>query len=168
MNVADLQQHFRSLAQFAERAGASCKVLAELGSVTEALVPFEKLTVAQFGDFLRTAEEYARTGTLPIQPGKKPPAKLRVAKSKTAAVSPADAIERVFVLYETIVHGNLAEEAIAKELELVDGLTKPNLQTLAEKMNIWQAIKKLGVPAIKSKIQDEVRERKNRYERSDY
>ena len=172
MNVADIQQHFRSLAQFAERAGASGKVLIELRSVAEVLGPFESLTVAQFGLFLRAADEYARNGTVPTGTKSKipraPKAPVTPRAPKAAAVSPDQAIERIYALYETMVHGNHTEEAIAKELNLIGALTKPSLQKLAEKMTIWQAVKKLGVPAIKAKIQDEVRERKNRFERSDY
>ena len=172
MNVADIQKHFRSLAEFAERAGASGKVLMELGSAAEALEPFESLTVAQFGVFLRAADEYARNGIVPTGPKPKvtraPKAPATPRAPKATVVSPDQAIERIYALYETMVHGNHTEEAIAKELNLVGSLTKPSLQKLAEKMNIWQAVKKLGVPAIKAKIQDEVRERKNRFERSDY
>ena len=168
MNVTALQQQFRSFAQFAEKAGASPKAVAELAAVADGLAPFEALTVAQFAIFLRAADEFVREGTLPLVPAKKLPAKPRAIKVKAEAIPAEEIVERVYRLYESIVHTTLTEEAIAAELKLVEQLKQPALKMLAERLNIWQANKRLKVPQLKAKIQDEVRERKNRYERSDY
>lgn len=168
MNVADLQQQFRSIAHFAGVAGANAKTIAELVGVAEALAPFGELTIAQFAIFLRAADEFVREGTLPKVPGKKAPAKRAPAKPKDGVVSQEEIVERVYRLYETIVHGNHSEETIAAELDLVEKLKGANLQALADKLNIRQPAKKLLVPQLKAKIREEVRERKHRYERSDY
>ncbi len=168
MNVADLQQQFRSIAQFAERAGAGKSAVADLIAVSDAFTPFGALTVAEFGRFLRTADEYARDGTLPLVPAKKAPAKRAPAKPKAAVIPPEEIIERIYRLDEMIAGTTLAEDAISAELMLVDQLKQPDLRKLAEKLNMWHANKKLKVPQLKAKIQEEVRERKNRYERSDY
>ena len=168
MNVADLQQQFRSIAQFAERAEASAKAVRELGAVAEALAPFAALSIAQFSLFLRAADEFVREGAVPPAPAKKAAAKRAPAKPKAGVVTQEEIVERVYRLYETIVHGNHSEEMIAAELNLVDKLKGVNLQSLADKLNIRQTGKKLKVPQLKAKIQEEVRERKNRYERSDY
>jgi hypothetical protein len=168
VNVVDLQQQFRSIAKFAEVAGASAKAVGELGAVADALAPFATLTVAQLALFLRAADEFAREGAVPTVPAKKPPTKRAPAKPKAGVVTQEEIVERVYHLYETIVHGNHSEEAISAELDLVDKLKGANLQALADKLNIRQAGKKLTVPQTKAKIREAVRERKSRYERSDY
>ena len=67
MNVAALQQFLRSLAGPMQAAGASQKVLQELEEAGQALEPFKDFDFARFAAFLRQAEEYHRTGVLPIR-----------------------------------------------------------------------------------------------------
>ena len=66
MNVAALQQFLRSLTGPMQAAGASQKVVNELQEAERALEPFRELDFAQFAAFLRQADEYRRTGVLPI------------------------------------------------------------------------------------------------------
>lgn len=66
MNVAALQTHLRDLAGFLARAGAGAAVVKDLTAIHDALTPFAADPLGKFAEFLRAAEEYKRTGILPV------------------------------------------------------------------------------------------------------
>ncbi len=160
MTVADLQQFVRNLGVTLASAGAK-KPADELERIAAGLAPFQVLTLAQFSDFLVTAENYARTGIVPT-----------TGKGRTKAAAPKldsaekirDAVERVKSLYERAVDPNLQFTAIDAELKAVDKqLSKDEAVQVARETGIAAALKtkKAAMDAIKRRIH----ERKESFER---
>jgi hypothetical protein len=67
VNVAALQTHLRDLAGFLSRAGAGAGVVRDLTAIHDALTPFGPDPLDKFAEFLRAAEEYKRTGIVPVK-----------------------------------------------------------------------------------------------------
>lgn len=160
MTVADLQQFVRNLGVTLASAGAK-KPADELERIATGLEPFQVLSLAQFGDFLVTAEAYARTGVVPTT-GK--------GRAKSAAPKPdsaetiRNAVLRVQSLYERAVDPTLQYSAIAAEIKALDKqLGKDQAIQVAREVGIAAALKtkKAAIEAIQRKIS----ERKESFER---
>lgn len=132
LKVADLQQFIDGLAQPLKSAGASQKVLDDLHRVVEGLGPFRDRTMAEFGDFLRTADQFVRTGELPA-PGKRP---ARRAAAKAPKLSAAEAAQRILSLYERATDPTLDYETIEREVQSLQPLTKAQLLEVAEQAHV--------------------------------
>jgi hypothetical protein len=65
MKVADLQQYFNDLAKLIHATDGK-KSAPELSKVAESLQPFRNYELAEFASFLARAEEYSRTGLIPV------------------------------------------------------------------------------------------------------
>jgi len=168
VNVADLQQHFRNVVAFVEVAKPAEKVLNELRAVVEAFGPFAGYSLADFGAFLVKAEEYNRTGVLPVVPEKKTKAAAKPRVPKAPVPSASETIDKMFAFYETVIHSSLTDAEIDAQTLPIEKLPKAALETLVAKMHLSPTMKKLKVGEMRTKIRSEFRERKFRYERSDY
>ncbi|GEM_PF-1128702 len=160
MIVADLQAFVRNLGAALASAGAK-KPADELARIAGGLEPFQVLTLAQFSDFLVTAENYARTGIVPAT-GK--------GRSKAATPKPDSAekvraaTQRVQALYDRAVEPGLQYTAIDAEIKALEKqLGKDEAIQVARALGIAAALKtkKAAFEAIKRKIC----ERKESFER---
>jgi hypothetical protein len=148
MNVAELQQFLRGLAQPLSTGGAA-KVAGELERVCIGLEPFRDLGLGQFADFLQKAESYQRDGTLSVgaRPGRGITA-LDHDKVKAAA-------QRIQHLYEQAADPNIPYTAIDAEIKKLDKLlNKDEAAALAREVGIPNAVKtkKAALDEIKRKI----------------
>ncbi len=133
MTVAELQQCLSSLSAVIRVGGK--KAADDLDYVREKLTPFREVDVRTFGNFLIRAEEYHRTGIIPIK-GDKPPPKKTTPRSTTDAVPAAAA--KVKDLYERATDPSLSREFIEAEVMALNGLTKAQLDEVAISVGINQ------------------------------
>jgi hypothetical protein len=154
VNVAELQQHIRSLGLFLASVG-SRPAAAELEYLSERLAPFQGQKLKAFADFLTAAEARAR-GEPP--PGRKPP------KPRKLAKDPRQATDRVFQAYTRATDPTLTRDEIEAAVADLDGLKKTDLDGLARRIEIGQKFGKIAdvVQAIRQKIFD----RKGAFERA--
>jgi hypothetical protein len=159
MTVADLQAFVRNLSVTLASAGAK-KPADELESIAAGLEPFQVLGLAQFSNFLITAENYARTGIVPTT-GK------GRAKAAAPKVDSAEKVrlagERVSALYDRAVAPDLQYTAIEAEIKALNKLTKDEAVQVARQLGIAATLKtkKAAMEEIKRKIT----ERKESFER---
>jgi hypothetical protein len=168
MNVGVVQQHFRELTNFVQMAGASTKVVEELSLIAGGLEHFKDRPLGLFVEFLKKAEEYDRTGVLPVVASKpkrepKPKAPPKPLKPKAAEI-----IQRVVTLYQNILTPTLTNESIEQELALVDSLKGTDLQSLATQLDVAEKVKKLKVKEKIAAIKQVVRDRRGMFERADF
>lgn len=160
MTVADLQAFVRNLGVTLAGAGAK-KPADELERIAAGLEPFRVLGLAQFSDFLVTAENYARTGVVPTTA--KGRGKSAAPKPDSAATVGA-ATEYVQNLYERAIDPNLQFTAIDSELKALEKkLNKDEAVQVARAVGIAATLKtkKAALEAIRRKIN----ERKESFER---
>jgi hypothetical protein len=132
MKVAELQQMLCQIAAFAKAAGATDKVIMELDRALQCFDPFKEKTLAEFGEFLRRADEFDRTGKL--QPPARPPAKPRTARAPALSV---DAAAQIFTsLHDRATDPTLTYADIDAALQPLDKLTIPQLRAVAAKVNV--------------------------------
>jgi hypothetical protein len=167
MNVAVVQQHFRDLAKLVEHAGATAKVLNELHLIATSLEPFKEHKLDLFAEFLKKAEEYDRTGVMPVVATKAKRATTPKAP-KVPKPSAAEVIQRIVNLYQTILSPTLTEETIEQELALVDTLKGPDLQSLAGQIDVGEKVKKMKVKDKATAIKQAIRDRRGMFQRADY
>src|SRR4051812_25207480 len=124
MKVAELQHFLGNIVPFARAAGASEKVLTELGRTLQCLDPFREKNLTDFNDFLRKADEYDRTGklTAPISNGG---GKSR--STKAPALSVDDAVKVYMDLYAQATDPALTFAEIDAKLAPIAKLTEPQL-----------------------------------------
>jgi hypothetical protein len=154
VNVAELQQHIRSLGSFLASVG-SRPAATELEYLSERLTPFQGQKLKAFADFLTAAEARAR-GEPP--PGRKPPTPRKPAKD------PQQATDRVFQAYIRATDPSLTRDEIEAAVTDLNGLKKADLESLARRIDIGQKFARIAdvVQAIRQKIFD----RKGAFERA--
>jgi hypothetical protein len=151
MRVADLQSFLQSLLIPLEAAGAKKDILDDLNRTCEAFQPFAETSIKDFGGFLVRAEEYARTGIVPVQA--KPARAPRVAKPKTPALSLDDAHQLVASLYERCMDDGVSYDHIAVEIKKLEKLTANELKEVAKQFGVAAGKAKKGsLDAILDKI----------------
>jgi hypothetical protein len=130
MNVADLLG----------RAGG--KAATDLQAMANGLAPLAAESVKDFAEFLARADEYRRTGIVPV---KKPKGGSTTKPPRTPKPDPDTVAAAVKDLYERAVRGDptLTQDEATGTLAQLDGLTAPGLT---------KCIAALGLPAgLKSK-----------------
>lgn len=159
MKVADLQLFLNSLTGPLAASGGK-KVADELTAAAAGLQPFETMTVAQFADFLRQAEEYHRTGILPAK-----------STSRRKAATPPDpaklakAVETLQALYERAGANAVDYSTIESEVGRINkSLKKDELVTVAKDFGIASTPKTKKAAA--EAIQRRIVERKESVERT--
>ncbi len=150
MKVAELQSFLESLAMPLDVSGGkSCA--AELRRAVAGLGPFSELTVAQFADFLATADTYARTGVVPATGGKGRQAKgPAVDREKVLAAS-----QQLLTLYEQALDASVTFDAIASTVKkLGSKLNKDETLETAKEIGIAGTLKskKQALEEIERKI----------------
>lgn len=133
MKVGDLCHSLEGLCQFLENAGAK-QTASQWRRLKDALGAFAEPSVTDFCDFLVRAEEYHRTGQVPMGKG-------RAGRTqKAAARSPeslAQAIAEVQKFYESIPQPEVTYEQIEAEIKRIDRQFKADeVKELARQIGI--------------------------------
>jgi hypothetical protein len=162
MNVAGLQKFVSGLQDALEASGAKT-VARDLGRLSAGLEPFTALTLGQFADFLRQADEYQRTGV--VTAGKRTKARrVKAASPDPAAVQAA--AQQMRELYQRAVEPEVTYGKIDAEVRgLNSRFKKADVIAIAKEMGITGAsTKKAAIEEIHRKI----RERKESYQRTQF
>ena len=147
-----MQQFLLSLLPPLKASGASQKVVTDLESAFRSLESFREMSVETFSAFLVRAEEYDRTGIVPI--AAKPAPKPRAKKDATPVPSPTEALAVVKDLYERSTEADVTYDRIKAELAFLDKLTKPGLDEVSSGFGLGKLkTKKAAVDAIHAKIE---------------
>ncbi len=151
MRVADLQLFLRALIPPLEAAGAKREIVDELRRACDGLVPFSEHTIKDFAGFLVRAEEFARTGIIPVQA--KPVSAARETKPKVPALTLEDAKVLVTSLYDRAISDDVSHEFIGAEVQRLDKLTANDLKEVAKHFGVVPGKnKKASLDAILAKI----------------
>lgn len=158
MNVAALRSHLRDLSGFLDAAGATKKVTDDLRGAADGLAPFDGYKLTEFVAFLGRAEEFVRTGQLPVTG--KPKA---AAKPKAVPVNAQEARDRVVSLHDRAA--SATDEQIAEAMAPLAKLKKADLEPIAAAIGLRG---KLTVKAMLAEIERIIRDRRGIAERSEY
>ncbi len=151
MRVADLQSFLKALATPLAASGAKKEILDDLDRACDGLNPFAEHQVKDFAGFLVRAEEYARTGVLPVQA--KPARAPRATKPKAPAITIEDAGASLGSLYDRCTSDDVTYEFIAAEVQKLDKLTAKDLSEVAKHFGVVPGkTKKASLDAIREKI----------------
>jgi hypothetical protein len=137
MQVGTLQDFLSSLRGPLTAAGAASKVSKDLEQACAALEPFRSWEIDQFATLLQQAEEYRRTGVLPVPAGK--PA--RAKPSTTAATSTASVAsltQQIRQLEERLGEASVTRGSIEAELDRMNltSLKKADAVALAKAVGV--------------------------------
>ena len=151
MRVADLQNFLRALSSPLAASGAKKEILEDLELACEGLAPFADYPIKDFAGFLVRAEEYARTGVIPVQA--KPSRAPRAPKVKVPALTLDDANGLVASLYDRCTSDDVTYEFITAEVQKLDKLTAKDLTAVAKQFGVVSGkTKKASVDAVLDKI----------------
>lgn len=160
MKVGDLTESLEGLCQFLESAGAK-QTANEWRRLKHALGAFAEPSVADFCEFLVQAEEYHRTGVVPL-------GKRRGGGQRRVMVPPEDrerAIQEVIQFFESVIQPEVTYERIAAEVKRIDRQFKAD-----EVKELARAIGISAPPKTKKATLEAVhrcmRERKENFERT--
>jgi hypothetical protein len=151
MRVSDLQSFLQALGTPLEASGARREILDDLKRACEALQPFAELQIKDFAGFLGHAEEYHRTGVIPVQT--KPARAPRQARQKLPAIALDDAHQLVASLHERCLDEGVSHEHIATEVQKLEAMSANNLKEIAKQFGVVPGKSKKGsLDAILDKI----------------
>jgi hypothetical protein len=164
MLVANLQQYLRALVPPLQASGAKATILSDLEGACDGLEPFKHLDINTFAGFLRRAEEYDRTGIVPVVA--KPPAKTRAKKKEAGpAYTTEDALRDVRSLYERSLGDDVTFAMIEAEVKKLNKLTKPDLDRVTAEFGLGKAKTK---PAALTAIVDKISDYKKSHQRTQF
>lgn len=154
MNVSELQSFLGSLREPIASSGGK-KVADELQRAVEGLGPFATMTIADFGVFLQQAEEYHRTGILPVKAS---------GRKKKAAADPekiSKLAQEVLSLYERAIDESVGYAMIEAEVKKIEKqVTAGEAKELAKEVGIS------GTPKTKKAAIEEILRKINRRKES--
>ena len=127
-----------------EACGAKKEIIEDLHRASDSLKPFAEHSIKDFAGFLGRAEEYARTGVIPVSA--KPPAKRRAASPKAPALTLDEASALVASLYDRATSDELTHELIASEVKRLDKLTAKDLSEVARRFELVPGKTKKATP----------------------
>jgi hypothetical protein len=134
-----------------EASGARKDIIEDLHRAADSLKPFAEHTLKDFGAFLARAEEYARTGIIPVQA--KPAPRPRTTAPKAPALTLDDASALLQSLYDRATSDELTHELLAAEVKKLDKLTAKDLSEAARRFELVPGkTKKATLDAILEKI----------------
>jgi hypothetical protein len=169
VNVAALQQHLHDLAAFLTKVGGNnAKAIADLNAVRDGLTPFADHKFEDFAAFLRLAlqiaDEFKRTGQVPIPPpkAKKAPA-VRTPKPPKLTLDAARVLVRT--LYEAAPKPGFAADRLDAELAKLNDLKVTDLKTVAAEADAGGRVKKMKKPDVIAEIKRSILGRKAAPER---
>ena len=165
MNVAELQQLLSGVAQFADAAGGSKTTIAEISRAVECLEPFKNVSLADFNDFLRRADECVRTGQWP-EPGKKTSA--RAGGAKAPKISIAEAAQKFLALKERATDPSLENHFIDSEIDSFESLKKEDLIEVAKQVGRTLPSKGMTKPKIIAEFKRVIKELKESHAFNQY
>jgi hypothetical protein len=175
MNVGDVQGFLRQLGVLL-KVNQGGKPAAEFEAFCGGLEPFKDQPVGAFAQFLHLAEEYKRTGVVPVPTGKRAarkPAAPKAPKAPKVALKKKDDVQavdeaaaRLKGLYDRATDPALTHEAIEQEVGRIEReFDGEGLKEVARKFGISSGL--TGKAAAKKKILDRIAERKGRHERGE-
>jgi hypothetical protein len=132
MNVSAVQEFLRGLAGPLTAAGAPRKITDDLLRIAEGLEPFRDQPLAQFADFLVRAEEYHRTGVIPVR---------RRRRKEPDPAKVLQAAQEFKALAERAWDAELPEETLHAQLQQI-------LEPLSRK-ELLQVLQEVGGPAVR-------------------
>jgi ribosomal protein L19 len=139
MEVTHLRQFLTSL-ETPLRVSGGAKVADELKAVVDGLVPFQSMSLRDFQLFLLQAEEYHRTGILPVPPtkgGRKPKAPKPSDEELIKEVA-----SQVVRIRESAMDESQSYEGIERQVEdLLKKPTKPILEKIAREVGLSRKFK---------------------------
>jgi hypothetical protein len=143
MKVVALQQFVRSLSAPVGALGAAQKILTDLEKIGQALEPFKEFDFERFTTLLVQAEEYSRTGVLPVATGKTRAPREPKAK-KTPPPSVQELAQQIKQLEEKAVSVDVTRESLEEDLSKLglEKLTIPSLRELAKEVGAEANAKK--------------------------
>lgn len=129
MQVSDLQLYLSNLAT-ALKVGKATSVHNDLVRVAEGLNPFSELSVAQFADFLRKAEEFDRTGMVS--------AKAKGASSRAAVDVEAvnKFAQETLSLLERVIDASVTYKDISAHVKKIGRLKAGEIKQVAREIGI--------------------------------
>ena len=134
-----------------EASGAKRDIVDELRRACDGFAPFAEYAVKDFARFLVRAEEYSRTGIIPVQG--KAPSKPRATKPKVPALTLEDAKALVTSLYDRAISEDVSYDHIGAEVQKLDKLTASDLKEIAKHFGVVPGkTKKASLDAILEKI----------------
>ncbi len=165
MIVADMQALLIAAKQFAESAAVSAAAKNKLDAVCQSLEPFRSMDVSEFGELVRQAEEYRRTGILPVaaKPKKKTTRKPALsAEEKSRRID--QLIRQLQDLYAVVHEETVGFGAIDELCESVGKLSAPEVKKVATGFGIKLA-SKASKPAALDEIKRKLTEQKGSAQR---
>lgn len=151
-----MQQFIRSLIPPLQASGASQKVVGDLETASGKLEPFSALTMEAFAEFLGRAEEYDRTGIVPVvaRAAPKRSSSPRGKKPDGPPYTAEDALRDVRNLYERSLGDDISYAMIDAEVKKLDkALSKADLDTVTSQFGLGKAkSKKAAIDEIRDKI----------------
>jgi hypothetical protein len=163
MLVANLQQYLRALVPPLQASGAKASILSDLEGACVGLEPFKHLDVGAFAGFLRRAEEYDRTGIVPVVA--KPAPKARAKKETGPPYTTEDALRDVRSLYERSLGDDVTFAMIEADVKKLNKLTKPDLDRVTAEFGLGKAKTK---PAALAAIVDKISNYKKSHQRTQF
>jgi hypothetical protein len=142
MKVSDLQQYFTDLAKLLNATDCK-KSTAEITKIAEGLRPFQAFELGDFASFLIRAEEYSRTGLMPVAASK------RASRSR----APAKPNPELAALRSEVLHLYGSASSPGVDMQLIEAL-EPKLGALSKDdlLAVAEAIDLVGMKS-KSKAQ---------------
>jgi hypothetical protein len=151
MRVADLQDFLRALIPPLQASGARKEIVDDLHSACHAFEPFADHPLKEFAGFLARAEEYHRTGVIPVKA--KAASSPRAARPKEPALTLENAHSLIASLYDRSISDDVTYEYIADEVQKLEKLNAKDLKQVAEQFGVVPGKTKKGsLDAIRDKI----------------
>jgi len=166
VNVAALLRHLSDLADFLSGMKGCTSTIADLRAVRDGLAPFADQPFADFAAFLRLADEYKRTGQIPIAATKTPRAKKQTEpKPPKAAKVPKLSRDAAQLLVRTLYEqaakpGFLTDEQLDAELAKLSTTNVTDIRKAAAEADAGGRVKKMNVPEAIAEIKRAILGRK--------
>ena len=129
--------------------------MADLEEACAALEPFADLAMGEFAGFLRRAEEYHRTGIVPVTASGKAPTKPRAPKAAAPAYTADQALIDLRDLYDRSIDESVTYPMIEEGVKRLDKLKKPDLDSVTASFGLGKLkTKPLALAAVLEKVND--------------
>lgn len=170
MNVAALQKHISDLTGFVSDAGGNKSVVEGLDSVRRGLEPFAAYKFEDFAAFLKVAldiaDEFKRTGQVPIPPPKRKAGGGTTRRPTAAKMSVEEAKAKVRSLYEGAPKPGFSPDVMEAELAAMEGLSLADLKIVAAEANSAGKVKSVRAKkGVIDAIRGAIKDRKGNVER---
>jgi len=159
MNVADMQALLKAAKHFADAAQISQTASDKLSAVCDALTPFQSMEISAFASLLHQAEEYRRTGVLPVVATS---SRVATKRSRSSSVESAKQIEplvrQLQDLYSVVHEETVGFGAIDEICEAIGKLPVADVRAVAGAFDIKvtaRTTKKQALEEIKRKLTEQ-------------